>query len=289
MVSVVEREGSPDLDRSVRGDTADYKYNIFDTTDEATAHAAMIAAAASTVTSVSGKTLVPTSQRITGQVDGYWQGHVRYEELARKRPEPPETDDTKVTFSIGGQSKHVDKSLDTIISCTVDEDKTPPDFKNAIGVTKDGVEGVDILLPEFTFQITKYVPLATITNSWIQSVADLVGTVADDTFKGFTTGEVLLTSVSGSERSETDAEIIYQFARAKNETIMLAGLKWYDDETDPENPEWTEEIPKLGWEHFWIFFEEQKDETAKRVRKIPKFAYVEQVYEYGDFTFLDLE
>lgn len=286
---IVERIDGPDAERADRGDSATYKYHIFNTTDAATAHTALITNAPATVTAaVSGKTLVPTRYRITGQQADYWQGEVDYAEASRKRPEPKETGDERVSFTISGASKHVDKSLDTVLTATHDRTKVAPDFKQAIGVTKDGVSGTDIIIPEFGFQVTQYIPLATITNSWINQLADIVGTVADTTFRGFDVGRVLMTSVSGSERSETDAEVTFNFGVAKNEAIIIPGLEYYDDVTDPMTPEWTEEIPKLGWEYLWVFYEEEKDDVAKRVRKIPKFAYVEQVYDYGDWSFLSL-
>ena len=51
----------------------------------------------------SGNTLVPVSYRITAQQDDYWIGEVRYEEASKKRPEPPETNTTKTSFTISGE------------------------------------------------------------------------------------------------------------------------------------------------------------------------------------------
>ena len=45
---------------------------------------------------------------------------------------------------------------------------------------------------------------------------------------------------------------------------------------------------KEGWHYLWVRYEDEKDEAAKVLTRRPVAAYVEQVYQYGDFGLLGI-
>ena len=47
-------------------------------------------------------------------------------------------------------------------------------------------------------------------------------------------------------------------------------------------------IAKKGWEYLWVRYEDAEDSTAKTLVKRPVAAYVEKVYESGDFAALGI-
>ena len=45
---------------------------------------------------------------------------------------------------------------------------------------------------------------------------------------------------------------------------------------------------KKGWEYLWVRYEDAEDDAANVLVKKPTAAYVEKVYEDGDFSVLGL-
>lgn len=68
-----------------------------------------------------------------------WTGTANYSPW--QPADPPQTGDSVFNFDTGGGSQHVTQSLSTISKHAASG--TPPDFKGAVGVTHDNVEGVD--------------------------------------------------------------------------------------------------------------------------------------------------
>ena len=287
---MLEREDSPRLVQADRGESAVLRYNVYGMTDQFVAHALLIQDAPALVTMASGKQLVPTKFQIVTELDKKYVGEVQYAEPGRQPKPPPATNSTEISFTIAGEMKHVEKSLETNVWLTKAEQgevpglKIPPDFERAVNVTEDRIEGTDILRPEFRFNITKYVPIAAITDAWVKTVADLVGTVNNDTFRSFHKGEVLLTSVSGATRSKTDAAITYQFARNKNETWNTPELHvWQSNHGDLVGGN---TFTRQGWETLWFYIERTKDDQAKKVIRRVISGYVERMYSFGNFAIL---
>ena len=71
-----------------------------------------------------------------------------------------------------------------------------------------------------------------------------------------------------------DWEISFRFAASPNVTGLTIG-------------EMTG-IDKKGWEYLWVRYADAEDATAKALVKLPIAAYVEKVYEEGDFSQLGI-
>jgi len=78
------------------------------------------------------------SYRLSPLGNANWDVVARYDSLEPK--------DSSYTFDTGGGTQHITQSLATI-SKHAKPGETAPDFKQAIGVTTDSVEGVDVTVP----------------------------------------------------------------------------------------------------------------------------------------------
>ena len=81
------------------------------------------------------------SYRISPLGNGNWDVVARYDSREPK--------DSSYTFDTGGGTQHITQSLETIAK-KAKPGETAPDFKQAVGVTTDSVEGVDITVPSTT-------------------------------------------------------------------------------------------------------------------------------------------
>lgn len=207
--------------------------------------------------------LVFQNYHIAHQGGGVWEVSVRYGKL-----EPKETGQSSYSFDTGGGNQKITQSLETVASYGDD----PPDFQGAVGVSTDSVEGTDITIPVFNFTETHYIPIALVTGAYKTTLFYLTGRVNHAPFKGFARGEVLFLGASGSQRGTEDWEIAFKFAASPNATDLKVG-----DITG---------IEKKGWEYLWVRYADTEDEET--LIKQPVAAYVERVYEYGNFALLGI-
>ena len=198
--------------------------------------------------------------------DNLWDGFVTYSINA------PETSDSSYTFETGGGSQHITQSQLTGKYAKSGEDA--PDFKSAIGVTKDSVEGVDIVVPVFQFSETHYIANSAVTAAYIAKLFARTGQVNADVFKGFAAFQVLFLGASGSKRGQGDWEITFKFAASPNRSDFTIGE--------------IEHIEKGGWEYLWVRYADEVDGTANAIVKRPVAVYVEKVYDLGDFADLGI-
>jgi len=199
--------------------------------------------------------------------DLLWEGIVRYGPV-------PQTQESVFSFDTGGGTQHITHSLATVARYAP-PGKTAPDFKGAIGVTADSVEGVDITVPvNYQFSETHYLADMLVTPAYKATLFGLTGKVNSAGFKGFAAGEVLFVGAAGSKRGSGDWEITYRFAASPNVTGLTIG-----DITG---------ISKKGWDYLWVRYADAEDAVAKALVKKPVAVYIEQVYPYGDLNGLGI-
>jgi hypothetical protein len=197
-----------------------------------------------------------------------WEVTVQYGE----KDEPESGDPSTFSFDTGGGTQHITQSLSTIGKYAASG--TAPDFKGAIGVTHDNVEGVDITVPVYNFSETHYLADATVTPSYRGTLFNLTGKVNNGSFKGLAAGECLFLGASGSKRGEDDWEITYRFAASPNRTGISVGPITV--------------ASKKGWEYLWVRYADEEDAGSNTLVKKPIAAYVERVYEEGNFAALGI-
>lgn len=154
----------------------------------------------------------------------------------------------------------------------------------AIGATKDGVAGVDIVVPIDSFQAVKYVP----AEDWptLKAACDaLTGRTNNDTWTAdaieYAEGEVLFLGLGGwIKRNEfDDYEVTFLFAAGKTITGIEIG------DVPPEPPL----IDKAPWDYLDITYEAHQESGDKVLIQRPVAVTVHRVYRSGNFGALGLD
>jgi len=155
----------------------------------------------------------------------------------------------------------------------------------AIGVDGNGVNGVDIVVPQLQWQETYDVPNTYVTNTYIRSLATVTGTTNRASFRGFAAGEVLFMGCSGSQEWDDQKgrgpwSLSYRFVASPNagsgQTVPAISI---GDITGVE---------KKGHEYLWVKYENVLNGSASDLLKKPKGVYVNQVYKDSDFSQLGI-
>ena len=265
-VTIDEKFDSRESTIGVRSPTVDLLYVVQGTDDDATVRATVEGAIPAIYAG-----LVFQDYHLAPQGGGVWEVSVRYGKL-----EPKETGDSSFSFDTGGGTTHVTQSLQTV-GRYAPAGRFAPDFKGAIGVTHDSVEGTDITVPVYSFTETHYLPIAAVTGSYKAALFLLTGRVNAAPFKGFAAGEVLFLGASGSRRGtdpDDDWEITFRFAASPNETGLSVGS--------------ITGINKKGWEYLWVRYADAEDSGSGAIIKKPIAAYVERVYDQANFGALGI-
>jgi hypothetical protein len=164
-------------------------------------------------------------------------------------------------------------------------------FNGLIGLNADderiSATGTDVVIPQLRLNIDVKLASSTFTMSYINTVAELTGTVNQAAFppvKGgffddnFAAGEVLCLGVTGTSRKVGDTTIGIAFAIEKNQVGLAV--------TPAIN------VDKEGWEYVWTWDEKEEVTIAATGKKYmvpkPQYAMVETVYPRGDFSQLGL-
>jgi hypothetical protein len=152
-----------------------------------------------------------------------------------------------------------------------------PDQQKAIGVDSNGVNGVDIVVPQLSWQESYDVPNSYVTSAWIRGVAGVTGTTNNAAFRGFEAGEVLFLGCSGSQEWDDQKgsgpwSLSFRFAASKNVTGETIG-----DITG---------IAKKGHEYLWVRYEDAV--SSGSLLKKPKAVYVNKVYKDSNFSALGI-
>ena len=174
-----------------------------------------------------------------------------------------------------GGTEHITQSLGT--RRYPPDSILAPDLGGAIGVTDDGVEGVDIIVPKPIYTEVYRRPSSDVTNSYVMTLEELTGTVNNATFKGRAADEVLFLGAAGRKSGRWGHwEIEYRFATSRNRTGLVVG-----DITD---------IVKKGWEYLWVRYKDvvTPGPPPNALVKRPVGVYVEQVYPRANFALLGI-
>lgn len=257
--------------RSTAGDnpSAELVYTVRGTDDDLAARAAAEAASPGTYDGLLRQTVSvePVGPEL-------WEATARFS--LTQQSSPPQTGESVFNFDTGGGTQHITQSKQTVNRYGA-PGTTAPDFNGAIGVTGDGVEGVDITVPVYQFSETHYLPDAQVTSGYKATLFGLTGKVNNGSWKGFNAGEVLFLGASGSRRgtsADADWEITFRFAASPNASGIAVGP--------------ISGVSKKGWEYLWVRYADAEDAGSQAIVKRPVAAYVERVYDEGNFGALGL-
>lgn len=198
----------------------------------------------------------------------YWDVDVEYRAVPPENPSSPESGEyLGPNFSIktGGGSTKITQSLLTISRTR--RAGAAKNHKQAIGVTKDGVEGCEITSPAPEVQVKLKMPFVTLDHFWAWSY--LVGKTNSTRFLGFAIGEVLYLGADAQSNNGENWDVTHSFGISENRANIVVS----DEITVPA---------KKGWEYLWVEYSETID-GGNKIRR-PEQANVEQVYESANFV-----
>jgi len=174
----------------------------------------------------------------------------------------------ELSFSTQGKTEHITQSLNTTRYAG-----TADDHGGQIGVTKDGVEGVDVTVTGLTWTETHIFPNADCDNAYLLLLKSITGKVNDDDFRGHSAGEVLFLGASGSRKNALQWQIEFAFVAIPNASSLTVGS--------------ITGIEKKGHEYMWITWDKEEID-GEFVKSVPRAVYVEQVYPTADFSSLNI-
>lgn len=185
------------------------------------------------------------------------------------------------SFDTTGGTQHITQAYPVGSGNTLDFERrfpsTATNMSGAIGVDDNGVNGVDIVVPQLQWQESYDVPNAYVTAAYIRSVASITGTVNAATFRGFQAGEVLFIGCTGSQEWDTQKgdgpwSLSYRFVASPNVTGQTIGS--------------ITGVAKGGHDYLWVRYE--SGVSGQSLIKQPKAVYVSKVYRDGDFSLLGI-
>lgn len=255
--------------------TAELRYNIFGTDDDAEARLQLLAATEPTFDLYDNGTVLLNREYVGIEPvgPGHWDGVAYY---TRTRA----TGQQGFRFDTTGGMQHITQSIATSGRFPANAD----DFKGAIGVGDAGPEGVDISVPVFNFLVPRFIPTSAMTPNYVETIYGLTARVNNGTFAvtlpcglplSFAANEVLFIGARGSERTGMgDFEVEFGFAASPNLTNLTVGE--------------ITGILKAGWDYLWVRYKESQDTATGRLVMIPRSVHVEQVYRFGNLSALGI-
>lgn len=264
-------------------DQAEMFYKVFGTEDDAVVRTLVEATLAP---EYSFLTLL--NYHLTPMGGGEWEVRAVYGEAPH----------TTLSFDTSGGHIHLQYSKETVQSWAVSPDGTdaaPPDFGQAVGATKDNIEGVDVVHPQLNFTLTKAFLNTNMPPAYGDKLVNCTGKTNDRDLNlnvdglefSFKQGELLCMGGSGDTRGDYWVFPI-KFSVMRNTTatdeLRIGGAAGAGGiPSGPDN--W---IEKKGWEYLWVRFDERPDTTSLRIVIRPQAVYVERLYDAADFSVLEL-
>jgi hypothetical protein len=174
-------------------------------------------------------------------------------------PRKYETGSFRFSFDTTGGTIHIKASKQTVAKYP----PTAPDHKQLIGVHGDEVDGADVVIPALKISVHFKHPMAVVTIPFAKQLARYTGKSNSDFFLTCNPGEVLFLGATGSDGTDCEAEVNYQFAFSENLQNQVIGA--------------ISGINKDGWDVAWIAYKDAVD--GNKPVKQPEFIYVERVYD----------
>jgi len=198
-----------------------------------------------------------------------WKIRVRYDKARRLL-----VNEYEYEFDIGTQNQNITQSKQTTRYRIPNSGTTQaPNFQGAINVQDGRVNGVDVLLPTFSWSETFIFPANVVSETYKNTLYNLTGTKNHATFRQKAAGEVLFVGARGRLRNEDEFSLQFSFVASPNVANLNVNGMF---------------INKKGHDFVWFLYADQDDSTGQAIVKRPVCAYVEKVYEDADFSLLGI-
>lgn len=200
------------------------------------------------------------------------------------QPSPGQDDplDANTSFSTGGGTAHILLSLETK-SATAAAGYIATDTQRAIGLTKTGVDGCDIVTSGGEYSVTR--KRRTMTLRYLRALFRTTGKTNAEEHWGFAPGELLYLGAEGSGSNLAGFTITHKFRFAENNGVNPNGGPAHAENVI--TPQLT--IPsKNGHDYVWCIYQDTVDPASTQLFPLPIQANVERVYREASFAVLEI-
>lgn len=221
---------------------------------------------------------------VNGIGNAYFDCTAHYQTLQPKASEDPEGGGEDSNFTPGsvawdttGHTEHIYQALEEEVRFP----ENATDFENAINVSGDSVQGLDVVRPNLRYSETWIIPSqVAISCEFIGAVYQLTGTTNLNAFRCFQPGEALF--MGGRAQWQGDqpyVSVTFDWECRPNGSINMPYIKGYGDLIG-------EALNKKGWEYIWIRYQPESD-NGELIRK-PLAVYKNKVYEEKSWAALGM-
>ena len=139
----------------------------------------------------------------------------------------------------------------------------------AIQVNEDGeAEGADIVVPALKLTYSFRHSLGVVDENFAKTIAFATGRTNNNVWHTFKPGELLFIGGSGTDGTQSEATVTYNFIAIPNETnYTIGGIAG---------------VVKEGHHYAWVEFED-KDDDGEAFRRV-KYVHIERVYDAINFS-----
>lgn len=226
---------------------------------------------------------VLTFNQIEVKEEGYALYHCRVTYAGGESLQPGQGGFVGFNFSTTGGSFHISHSRETVAMYTASGQEAP-DNNQAINVKEKGgkldIEGTDLVIPALKLTYTFRHPKGVVNEIFARALASVTSCVNSVTFRGFQPGEVLFLGADGSDGTNAEAELKYQFACEQN----LVNLIFKATDAGAPNGQ-IAGVNKDGHDFLWIRWVDAVTENGSLGEKTtkPKKIYIERLYRRISF------
>jgi hypothetical protein len=219
--------------------------------------------------------LMRTQLQMNGIGNGYYDITASYQSMVPLggESESPEGGGSNpqpgsVAYDTTGGREHITQAIGTE-SFPADA----PNFNDAINVSGDSVNGVDVVSRSMKYTESWIIPLnIAMSSTFVRALYEFTGTVNSSPFRVFEAGEVLFLGARGQwQEDQPFVHVTFEFEARKNVTDWYPFTGYGGDGTEP----------KKGWEYVWYRYGKSFDgEVVQR----PYAAYKCQIYPEKNWT-----
>lgn len=148
------------------------------------------------------------------------------------------------------------------------DDPNVPPMDGALQVIDGKVEGTEIVIPGLKFQITQAVPKWFMNDAYVDVIESLTGTVNLATYANRAAQTLLFLGATGSQAGKGNPELTYYFVAGKHATLQIGQI---------------ENIEKKAHQFLWVDWADVDVETARRLAKLARGVYTDDVYPIRDW------
>jgi hypothetical protein len=201
-----------------------------------------------------------------------WGVTLEYALANRDDPNPASTAEAPIfSFDTTGCTTHITNAIaQQSYPVTGTNWVVAPNCKNLIGVTRDNVEGVDVVIPTLKYSETQTLDSSVVNPVWIAAIAGITGTTNLNPWRIWAANQALFLGASGQSQPDGLVKVDLHFEigiNANNLTVLN-----------------TNGIVKNAHDYLWTWNMPAFDSLSGAMIHQPQTIYVAQVYQSADWS-----